>query len=321
MTEKIEYKKSSSLFSKYEYIWQQRNNTLDSIFWFIQKYHIEMDDYGNITVTNTDAKDVPAFCCHLDTVHTQDPVPQLIKDDILLSFAGGIGGDDKCGIIACLEMLETMPCKCIFFRDEETGCKGSSKYDTESLKDNLFLIEIDRRSGTDLIFNSGGTILCDDQFKDEVKAYFPHGEEAQGTMTDVNVLGDAEINMMNLSAGYYNPHSNNEYVILSELQRNIDCLKAFAGNYCAKRKFKREVNKYYGYSSETQGTMFPGYGGYDYEYDRNDDYSATDAWYKMQFGRNWKQVKAEDEAYLRQWEQNTQNSAPDKSAKGKSKKK
>ena len=313
-TEKTNQNKSSRLYSDYSYIWSQRNNNLDSIFWFIQNYNIIMDDYGNITVTNTERKDVPAFCCHLDTVHTRDPKPQLIKEDVLLSFAGGIGGDDKCGIVACLEMLKAMPCKAIFFRDEEHGCLGSRKYDTQSLKDNLFLIEIDRKTGTDLIFNSGGVELCDAEFKKEVKAFFPHGEEANGLMTDVNVLGDAEINMMNLSAGYYSPHSDQEYVILSELQRNIDCLKAFAGSYIQKRKFVREV-KTYGHNGKAQESMFPGYGDDDYstyyssngtagtEDDCDDD--PANAWYKMQFGKDWKKVKEEDEEYLAQWEGET----------------
>lgn len=318
-----ESKMSSCLYSDYKSIWAQRNNTLDSLYYYIQFYHIEMDKYGNITVTNTDKKDVPAFCCHLDTVHKTSPNPELIKDDILISFTGGIGGDDKCGIVACLEMLKTLPCKCVFFRDEEVGCKGSHEYDTESLKDNLFLIEIDRKSGTDLIFNSGGTVLCDSQFKEEVKAYFPHGEEAQGLMTDVNVLGDAEINMMNLSAGYYNPHTDHEYVVLSELQRNIDCLKAFAGNYFAKRKFKREVNRYYGYTSQNQGVMFSGYGDEDDNANvyGGDAESQTDAWYRMQFGRDWRTVKAEDELYLQKWRERQEAQEPDKNKKGKTKKK
>lgn len=73
------------------------------------------------------------------------------------------------------------------------------------MKNDLFLIEIDRKGDKDLIFNSGGIQLCDKQFEKEVKEAFPHGKKAQGILTDVNVLGDAQINMMNLSAGYYMP--------------------------------------------------------------------------------------------------------------------
>jgi putative aminopeptidase FrvX len=42
----------------------------------------------------------------------------------------GIGGDDKCGVYACLELLKELPnLKAAFFVSEETGCHGSKKAD------------------------------------------------------------------------------------------------------------------------------------------------------------------------------------------------
>lgn len=245
------------LYTKYEYIWEQQHNSLDSIYSYIQKHKIEMDDAGNITVTNTDKKDVPAFCCHLDTVHRGAPLPELMMDNILMSMNEyGIGGDDKCGIVACLELINSdLPCKVIFFREEERGCLGSRQYNTKTLKDNLFLIEIDRKNAGDLIFKSGGTTLCDKKFRKEVQKYFPHGKDETGLYTDVNVLGDAGINMMNLSAGYYRPHTPKEYVVLSELLRNIECLMAFAKEYKENRKYERKLESYGkigGYLTSTQ---------------------------------------------------------------------
>ena len=244
-----------NLYTKYKRIWNAKENSLDTLYPYIQYLGgIDMDNYGNITVYNTPKKSIPAFCCHLDTVHKEKPNIQVVKDDILLSINDvGVGGDDKCGIVACLEMLESdVPCKAIFFREEESGCRGSRAYDAKSLKNDLFLIEIDRKGDKDLIFNSGGTQLCDKQFEKEVKEAFPHGKKAQGLLTDVNVLGDAQINMMNLSAGYYMPHTANEYVVLSELQRNIDCLYNFAKNYTEKRSFVRK---------ETKGGLYDTYFG------------------------------------------------------------
>lgn len=254
-----------SLYTKYNYIWQQQHNTLDSIYSFIQQHKIEMDDAGNITVTNSDEKNVPAFCCHLDTVHKDVPRPELIKDVVLLSMNGnGIGGDDKCGIIACIELINSgIPCKVIFFREEERGCLGSREYDTSTLKDNLCLIEIDRKGGTDLIFKSGGVTLCDKKFRKEIQKYFPHGKDETGLYTDVNVLGKAGINMMNLSAGYYNPHTSNEYVLLDELARNIECLMTFANEYKEQRKYERHDEKT-GWNSNKKGTYNGGYGTGDY---------------------------------------------------------
>ena len=259
---------SKDLYLKYKYIWEQQNNTLDSLYTYIKNYNIDMDDYGNITVTNTDKKEVPAFCCHLDTVHGKAPAPRLIKDDILISFnGGGIGGDDKCGIVACLELLENVECKCIFFREEERGALGSREYDAETLKDNLYQIEIDRCNAGDLIFKACGTALCDKQFKKEVKKYFPHGQDETGALTDVVVLGKAGINMMNLSSGYYNPHTPEEYVVLSELQLNINCLIAMAKEYKEKRNYERtKATISTGLDGYADKSLFgaEGYGGYGY---------------------------------------------------------
>lgn len=316
-----EQEKTNYLYSDYKYIWKQLHNSLDSIYPYIQNHHVVMDDYGNITVTNSDVEEVPAFCCHLDTIHTKEPDPELIKNDILISLnGGGIGGDDKCGIIACLELINSgIPCKVIFFRDEESGCKGSGKYDAKSLAKNKYLIEIDRKGGTDLIFKSGSRILCDDKFKEEIISFFPHGEEAHGIMTDVNVLGDAGINMLNISAGYYNPHHNNEYVVLSELERNIECLKFMAQNYGEGREYKREEEKYESYRSN-QTSLYESYGNYptywgQYNNDNYDMYgqplssdtesydsddAADIAWYKSQYGEQWKKYKDEDDRYMEQ---------------------
>lgn len=229
-----------NLYTKYKDIWNRQENDLESIYHYIKNHKWSMDSYGNITVTSSSKKEVPAFCCHLDTVQKGSPNITCIDNNVLVSFNDyGVGGDDKCGIVACLELLQKVPCKVIFFRDEESGCKGSSTYNTSSLKDNLYLIEIDRKGAKDLIFNSGGHELCSDQFKTAIKAVFSDYKAAHGICTDVNVLGKANINMMNVSCGYYNPHSAKEYVVLSDLEKTIKNLAKFARLYKYKEEYVR----------------------------------------------------------------------------------
>lgn len=229
-----------NLYTKYKDIWNRQENDLESIYHYIKNHKWSMDSYGNITVTSSSKKEVPAFCCHLDTVHKDAPAITCIDNNVLVSFNDhGVGGDDKCGIVACLELLRKVPCKVIFFREEERGCIGSSRYDTSSLRDNLYLIEIDRKGASDLIFNSGGSQLCSDQFKTAIKAVFSDYKAAQGICTDVNVLGDANINMMNISCGYYNPHTKKEYVVLSDLEKTIKNLAKFARLYKYKEEYVR----------------------------------------------------------------------------------
>lgn len=232
-----------NLYLDYKNIWSACHNTLDTIYPYIKNYDWYMDNFGNIVVTNTKNKDIPAFCCHLDTVHKKAPEIEEING-VLIAFNGtGVGGDDKCGIIACLELLKKVECKCIFFREEEKGCLGSRYFDTKTLEDNLFLIEIDRKGNKDLIFKSGFDVLCSNAFANEVKAVFTGYREAQGIMTDLNMLGKAELNMMNVSAGYYNPHTSKEYVILKDLKRTILLLETFAKKYKTKEKYVRMVQK------------------------------------------------------------------------------
>ena len=49
--------------------------------------------------------------------------------------------------------------------------------------------------------------------------------------------------MMNVSAGYFNPHSNKEYVVLKDLERTIKNLVSFAKSYKTKEKYVRIVQK------------------------------------------------------------------------------
>ena len=252
-----------NLYLKYKYIWEQLDNTMDSLFAYIQRYPlIEMDSYGNITVSNTKEKNIPAFCCHLDTVHSKEPELELVHDILLISTNDqGVGGDDKCGIVACLELLQHVPCKCIFFRDEERGCQGSHDFNAKSLSDNLFCIEIDRRNSSDLIFEGSNGMMCSKEFQERVQKFFPHGKPTRGSLTDVCVLGEAGINMMNLSAGYYKPHTAKEYVVLPELQRNISCLQLLAmdiiKNPLKDKKYKRSTT-YYGTYGNYQKSYWNG---------------------------------------------------------------
>lgn len=250
-----------NLYTKYKDIWDGKDNNLETIYHYIKNHKWSMDSYGNITVTSSSKKEIPAFCCHLDTVHKAAPAITCIDNNVLVSFnEHGVGGDDKCGIVACLELLQKVPCKVIFFREEERGCIGSSRYDTSSLRDNLYLIEIDRKGASDLIFNSGGSQLCSDQFKTAVKTLFGDYKAAQGICTDVNVLGDANINMMNISCGYYNPHTKKEYVVLSNLEKTIKNLAKFARLYKYKEEYTRpEVvlkNQYTYYKNNYNATLW-----------------------------------------------------------------
>ena len=111
--------------------------------WLMEyNYSYRVDSYGNIYVTKDDGKQkdnfyYPCVVAHTDTVHELDSIN--IEEEILENYQGepkpslkaynnsgeptGIGGDNKCGVFACLELLKELPnLKVAFFVSEETGC-------------------------------------------------------------------------------------------------------------------------------------------------------------------------------------------------------
>ena len=112
-----------------------------------KNYDFYLDAMSNIYVTKKTSDDVEYFPCvvsHTDTVHkldtinvvqeylpnTQGEIKLALKAYNNMDEPTGIGGDDKCGVFACLSLLEILPnLKVAFFVSEEIGCVGSLKAD------------------------------------------------------------------------------------------------------------------------------------------------------------------------------------------------
>jgi len=87
-------------------------------------------------------------------------------------------------------------------------------------KDARFVIEPDRRGRSDLITSIGGMELCSPDFLQAIN-YKDFGyKETDGMMTDIDALKDngLSVSCINLSCGYYNPHTSNEFTVIQDLQ-------------------------------------------------------------------------------------------------------
>ncbi len=190
---------------------------------------------GNLYVTK--GKPDPYYPClasHTDTVHDMNPYARVHQHgDILFAWCGnkkksyGIGGDDKVGVFICLTALLELPAvKCAFFRDEETGCVGSSKASAQWFSDCSFVLQCDRRGSKDFINDINGMEMYSTSFADAIKPILEeYGyKETDGMMTDVEQLKKNKINlcMANMSCGYYEPHSSTEYVVISHVLNCLD---------------------------------------------------------------------------------------------------
>ena len=197
---------------------------------------ITRDSLGNIYATKGVPKKgayYPCYVAHLDTVHDIQPegleVVQL-KGGWLAAMSGqtqvGIGGDDKAGLWAALRCLQELPaCKVALFVDEEVGCIGSYAADLAFFADCAFIGQADRRGGGDFVSRIGGESLSSPEFLFAVSPLLlRHGFTAcNGAMTDIEALrnGGLALSVFNMSAGYYEPHTDRETVHLPTLERVV----------------------------------------------------------------------------------------------------
>lgn len=158
---------------------------------------------------------------HMDTVH-KEPVKEVYSDGNIMSSPQGIGGDDRNGIYSVLEICKTHHCSVLFTEDEEIGGIGAGKFiETElckCLKEKFnYIIELDRRGNNDAVFYECGnpeftTFITKEFWKENYGSY-------SDICTIAPVLGCAAVN---LSTAYYNAHTTDEYVVLSELDTIIN---------------------------------------------------------------------------------------------------
>ncbi|MCX7351962.1 MAG: hypothetical protein NTW22_01585, partial [Proteobacteria bacterium] len=212
----------------------------------------------------------PCVVSHTDTVHNMDSinvVEEQLKNaqgEIKLSLKAynnygnptGIGGDDKCGVYACLELLKELPnLKAAFFVSEETGCHGSRKADKSFFTNVGYAIQFDAPENWMVTERCWGTTLFDrrtdffkecnkvltESFPDKLK-YFSH------PYTDVYALKESfDFSCINISIGYYDYHTANEYVVVEDVYNGIKVGKKMIESLgYTKHQFKEEKpNKIY----------------------------------------------------------------------------
>jgi putative aminopeptidase FrvX len=232
-----------------------------------------VDEYNNIYAIKQTDEFIDYFPCviaHTDTVHSIDSInielemldneqgePKLsLKAYNNLGIPTGIGGDDKCGVYACLELLKELPnLKAAFFVSEETGCHGSKKADPNFFMNVGYGIQFDAPGNTMVTEVCMGTKLFerDSEFFgtcDKVLTESFQGRQVywSNPYTDVYALKNSfDFSCINFSIGYYDYHTPNEYVVIEDVYNGIE----------TGRKMIQELgNKKYQYKSESKYRMF-----------------------------------------------------------------
>ena len=209
-----------------------------------------VDQHGNVYATKKATEELPEnfyfplVISHTDTVHPIDTIN--IREEQLLDAQKnrklslkayndigeptGIGGDDKCGVFACLTLLKELPyLKAAFFVSEETGCHGSRKSDPEFFKNVGYGIQFDAPEnwmvtefcfGTRLFERNGDFFeKCNNVLQESLERV----EYMRNPYTDVQALKEKyDFQCINFSIGYYNYHTRNEYVVVDDVFNGIE---------------------------------------------------------------------------------------------------
>jgi len=162
------------------------------------------------------ASDIIPICAvaHLDTVHEESPVTINQKNNTLTS-PEGIGGDDRCGVLIIYRLLQAgLRPSVLFFTGEEQGGKGARTFINEykTIENINWFLEFDKQ-GHNFVTN------YDDQNDQLINEFIDKGfEDGGGTFSDIKVLcPHFKISGVNISAGYFKPHSKEEFVDLNAL--------------------------------------------------------------------------------------------------------
>jgi di/tripeptidase len=206
-----------------------------------------VDEMYNIYATKQTDENIEYFPCvisHTDTVHTIDTINVVeemlpnAQGEIKLSLKAynnegnptGIGGDDKCGVYGCLELLKELPnLKAAFFVSEETGCHGSRKADPEFFKNVGYGIQFDAPENnmiSEFLMNRKMFDRESEFFKvggDLITEHFPADTKYhKHPFTDIYMVNQLfDIQCFNISIGYYRYHTPNEYVVVEDTYNGI----------------------------------------------------------------------------------------------------
>jgi len=212
----------------------------------------KVDNSGN--VYNIGNKNAPLLSAHMDTVQdeTDNDLIDFIKirGNILTGY-GVVGGDDKCGIIIILDLLQSKKeINFIFSTGEESGGSGARHFvEQNNLSHIPYAVVLDRRGSSDILCadNDYGTQRFETVLKTLGKVF--QYKPARGLWSDADILSD-KLCCTNLSVGYYSAHQKTEFVDLKDLE-NATNFTWFIIKH-VKEKYEK-ASKAYSYSYDSIG--------------------------------------------------------------------
>lgn len=166
---------------------------------------------------------------HLDVVMELVPGRSIIKEEgIWRSSEGILGADDRAGVAVLLHMAENLidssfrgKVKYIFTVEEECGLVGARNVDEYFLWGTDAAFVIDRRGTGDIVTSCWSSLpFCDTDFGSLIEqiasdANLDGWQCTSGGSSDTRIWAEHGIQSVNLSAGYGDEHTEEEFLDVS----------------------------------------------------------------------------------------------------------
>ncbi|MFC3885526.1 M20/M25/M40 family metallo-hydrolase [Bacillus songklensis] len=195
---------------------------------------------------------------HLDTVQELESNRVIKKEGAVWSSSNGIlGADDRAGVAVLLHIAEHLmhsssfsgKVKFIFTVEEECGLIGARHVDDYFLWGTDAAIVVDRRGAGDIVVSCGGYIpFCHEAYgkfiEDTAKAEGLSGWHCtNGGSSDTRIWASHGIQSVNLSAGYGNEHTENEFLDVEACYNVTKLIKGVFGRARELRSVLQEIER------------------------------------------------------------------------------
>lgn len=237
---------------------------------------MQSDCFGNRYIVVGDSEPTTMFSSHTDTVHHKSGRQKILIDEFTGSvFSEGqncLGADDTTGNFIMLTMMSNkIPGLYVFHRAEEIGGIGSDyfrEHEIERWPTLKRCIAFDRKSTASVITDQMGDCCSDvfanalaDQLHTKGNKWFA---DETGVFTDSANYVDIIPECTNLSVGYYNEHTSQEYQDYEFLQVFIKKLLKVEWSELPTARIAAPAVPWWN-----------NYGGYEDEYDKEGNYIDT----------------------------------------------
>lgn len=170
--------------------------------------------------------DIPILLvAHLDTVWPNKPTIMVNKDYSLWMGRRGLGADDRAGVYAIIKLIRWgYKPSILFTTGEEAGGIGAKSFVKDFPEPPIpikYVIEIDRRGRGQAVYYD----CANNKFEEYVSSF--GFKTHQGIFSDVSFICPYwDVAGVNLSAGYYNEHTEYETLKIDDLNYTLERVKA-----------------------------------------------------------------------------------------------